>query len=636
MKRIVFFLACCLPGLHTFCQQAAPVSIIPEPVQMVQNAGVFMLPSTITIEAPILPAVKPILDMLQQRLSAATGYKVLFGNEMPSAILKLSLNKTADATIGSEGYRLNVSTTNITISANQPAGLFYGVQTLMQLLPAEIESKSVVQNVKWQAPCVTITDYPKVGWRGLMFDVSRHFFTKKEVKDFIDQMSKYKYNLFHWHLTDDEGWRIEIKSYPNLTKKGAWSVAKTGYFGTFSQPLPDEPKTNGGFYTQDDIKEVIQYAKDRFINILPEVDVPGHSMAAVASYPELSCTPGADKYDVIAGESFMDWSHGAPPIALKDNTLCPANEKVYVFLDKVMTEIAGLFPFEYIHVGGDECPKNFWEQSDAIKALMQKEGLKTMEQVQSYFEKRLEKIVESKGKKFMGWDEILEGGLAPNAAVMSWRGEKGGIEAAKLKHDVVMSPTTYAYLDYMQGDEIIEPRIYATLRLKKSYEFEPLLAGVDPKYIKGGQANLWSEQLYNVRHMQYMLWPRAFAIAECVWSPKEKKDWNHFVTKVEDQFKRYDIEQVKYAPSMYDPIFTAQNTNGQLQIELTTEIEGLDIYYSFDNSFPDQYYPKYTAPLTPPKDAVMMKVITYRGYKPIGRMIAMPLAEMQKRAGLKK
>jgi hexosaminidase len=506
----------------------------------------------------------------------------------------------------------------------------------MQLLPAEIESKTVAQNVKWQAPCVTITDYPKLGWRGLMFDVSRHFFTKKDVKDFIDQMSKYKYNLFHWHLTDDEGWRIEIKSYPNLTQKGAWSVAKTGYFGTFSQPLPDEPKTNGGFYTQEDIKEVIQYAKDRFVNILPEVDVPGHSMAAVASYPELSCTPGADKYDVIAGESFMDWSHGAPPIALKDNTLCPANEKVYVFLDKVMTEIAALFPFEYIHVGGDECPKNFWEQSDAIKALMQKEGLKTMEQVQSYFEKRLEKIVESKGKKFMGWDEILEGGLAPNAAVMSWRGEKGGIEAAKLKHDVVMSPTTYAYLDYMQGDEIIEPRIYATLRLKKSYEFEPLLAGVDPKYIKGGQANLWSEQLYNVRHMQYMLWPRAFAIAECVWSPKEKKDWNHFVTKVEDQFKRYDIEQVKYAPSMYDPIFTAQNTNGQLQIELATEIEGLDIYYSFDNSFPDQYYPKYTTPLTPPKDAVMMKVITYRNNKQIGRMIAMPLAEMQKRAGLKK
>lgn len=635
MKRTVLLFSCFLAGLGATCQTAgSQVSVIPEPVQMVQNAGSFTLPATITINAPANAALKTTLDFLQQHLSVATGYKVLFGSQ--SAAITLQLNKTADAQIGSEGYHLTVNTANITISANQPAGLFYGVQTLMQLLPPAIESKTVVQNVAWQIPNVTITDYPRVGWRGLMFDVSRHFFTKKEVKDFIDQMSKYKYNLFHWHLTDDEGWRIEIKSYPNLTVKGAWSVAKQGYFGTFSQPLPDEPKTNGGFYTQEDIKEVIQYAKERFVNILPEVDVPGHSMAAVASYPELSCTPGADKYDVIAGESFMDWSHGAPPIALKDNTLCPANEKVYVFLDKVMTEIAALFPFEYIHVGGDECPKNFWEKSDAIKALMKKENLKTMPEVQSYFEKRLEKIVESKGKKFMGWDEILEGGLAPNAAVMSWRGEKGGIEAAQLKHDVVMSPTTYAYVDYMQGDEIIEPRIYATLRLKKSYEFDPVPAGVDAKYIKGGQANLWSEQLFNVRHMQYMLWPRAFAIAECVWSPKEKKNWNHFVTKVEDQFKRYDLQEVKYAPSMYDPIFTAKNNNGQLQIELATEIEGLDTYYSFDNSFPDNFYPKYAAALTPPKDAVMMKVITYRGNKPIGRMIAMPIDVLQKRAGIKK
>ncbi len=636
MKKIVLLFSCCLSVFQAICQNAAPPAIIPEPVQMIQNAGVFSLPPNITISAPGQASIKNGLEILQQRLTVATGYKVLFGNQAAAATIKLELNKTADAAIGNEGYHLNVTTSSITISANQPAGLFYGIQTLMQLFPPAIESKSVINNMKWQIPCVTITDYPRFGWRGLMFDVSRHFFSKKDVEDFIDQMARYKYNLFHWHLTDDEGWRIEIKSYPNLTIKGAWSVAKQGYFGTFSTPLPDEPKTNGGFYTQQDIKEVIQYAKDRFVNILPEIDVPGHSMAAIASYPDLSCTSGADNYEVISGESFMDWSHGAPPIALKDNTLCPANEKVYVFLDKVMTEIAALFPFEYIHVGGDECPKNFWEKSDAIKALMQKEGLTTMEQVQSYFEKRLEKIVESKGKKFMGWDEILEGGLAPNAAVMSWRGEKGGIEAAKLKHDVVMSPTTYAYVDYMQGDEIIEPHIYATLRLKKAYEFEPIPAGVDPKYIKGGQANLWSEQLFNVRHMQYMLWPRAFAIAECVWSPKEKKDWNHFTTKVEDQFKRYDIEQVKYAPSMYDPIFTAKNNNGQLQIELATEIDGLDIYYSFDNSFPDNFYPKYTAALTPPKDAVMMKVITYRGDKPIGRMIAMPIDVMQKRAGLKK
>ena len=289
-------------------------------------------------------------------------------------------------------------------------------------------------------------------WRGLMFDVARHFFTKEQVKQYIDAMVKYKFNLLHLHLTDDEGWRIEIKSLPNLTKVGAYNVKKVGYFGTFSTPTPDEPRDYGGFYTQDDIRELVQYAKERFVNILPEIDVPGHSLAAVVSYPELSCTPGAENYHVRSGEEIMDWSHGQPPVALVDNTLCPANEKVYDFMDKVLTEVAKLFPFDYIHMGGDECPKNYWEKSDAIKALMQKEGLKNMEEVQSYFEKRLEKIVESKGKKFMGWDEILEGGLAPDAIVMSWRGIKGGIEAAKQGHQVVMSPTTFVYLDYMQAD----------------------------------------------------------------------------------------------------------------------------------------------------------------------------------------
>ncbi len=410
-----------------------------------------------------------------------------------------------------------------------------------------------------------------------------------------------------------------------------------GYFGTFSPPTPDEPRNYGGFYTQDDIKEIVQYAKERFVNILPEIDVPGHSLAAVVSYPELSCTPGADQYRVRSGEVMMDWSHGAPPIALVDNTLCPANEKVYEFLDKVMTQVAQLFPFEYIHVGGDECPKNFWEKTDAIKELMKRENLKSMEEVQSYFEKRLEKIVESKGKKFMGWDEILEGGLAPSAAVMSWRGVKGGIEAAKMKHDVVMSPTTYAYLDYMQADPITEPRIYASLRLNKTYEFEPVPDGVNPQYIKGGQANLWTEQVYNMRHAQYMLWPRAFAIAESVWSPKEKKNWTHFFSKVEKHFERFDVAEKKYAPSVYDPIFNVtKGSDSLLHIELGKEVEGLDIYYSFDNSFPDRFYPKYTSPLIPPKDAVMLKVITYEDKKPVGRMIAMPIAELKLRAERKR
>ena len=548
----------------------------------------------------------------------------------------MAINKISDKAIGEEGYTLSVSEKNIVISANKPAGLFYGAQTLLQLFPREIESKSTVNNISWKVPAVSISDYPRFGWRGLMLDVARHFFTKQQVKDFIDEMVKYKYNLLHMHLTDDEGWRIEIKSLPKLTSVGAWNVKRVGYFGTFAPPAADEPRNYGGFYTQDDIKELVQYAKERFVNILPEIDVPGHSLAAVASYPELSCTPGAENYKVRSGEEIMDWSHGAPPVALEDNTLCPANEKVYDFLNKVMTEVAQLFPFGYIHVGGDECPKNFWEKSDAIKELMKKEKLKTQEEVQSYFEKRLEKIVESKGKKFMGWDEILEGGLAPNALVMSWRGMKGGIEAAKMGHEVVMTPTDFVYLDYMQSDGIIEPHVYATLRLKTAYEFEPVPAGVDAKYIKGGQGNLWSEQLYNVRHMQYMLWPRSLAIAECLWSPKEKKDWNNFAKKAEANFERMDIQQVKYSRALFDPIFTAKkDANDSLQIELSTEVEGLDIYYSFDNSHPDNFYPKYTTPLSVPKESVMLKVITYRDGKPIGRQIDMPINELRKRAGLK-
>jgi hexosaminidase len=636
MRKILLPLLCLIYVSYSY-SQTKTIAIIPEPVSVKASNGVFTLPKSILIEAGSQPQLAQTVNFLKDRLSVPTGSKVSVINSATSPTISLVLNRTTDAAIGEEGYRLSVEAKKITITANEPPGLFYGVQTLIQLFPSQIESASLVSDVKWEAPIVEITDYPRFGWRGLMFDVTRHFFTKEEVKQFIDEMVRYKFNLLHLHLTDDEGWRIEIKSLPNLTKVGAWNVKKVGYFGTFSPPSPDEPRNYGGFYTQDDIREIVQYAKDRFVNILPEIDVPGHSLAAVVSYPELSCTPEANTYHVRSGETFMDWSHGAPPIALVDNTMCPANEKVYEFLDKVLTEVAPLFPFEYIHMGGDECPKNFWEKTPAIKELMQREGLKTMEEVQSYFEKRLEKIVESKGKKFMGWDEILEGGLAPSATVMSWRGMKGGIQAAKMGHEVVMSPTDFAYLDYMQGDPIIEPRVYATLRLSKAYQFEPLPDSVDAKYIKGGQANLWTEQVYNTRHQQYMTWPRGMAIAECVWSPKEKKNWDDFFSRVENHFTRLDAAQIKYAPSAYDPIFKASKTaDNQLQINLSTEVNGLDIYYSFDNSFPDRFYPKYSAPLIPPKDAVMLKVITYKGTQPVGRMIAMPIDELKRRSESKR
>jgi hexosaminidase len=647
--RIFLFLLTLLAASTVFAQngngvlpmtadQPGPLALIPAPVNLTVNAGQFTLPSTIVIEAQDQKGMDPVLNELKTQLSLPTGYTVTVTTQPKTdATIRLVLNKTPETTLGSEGYYLSVTPASILIRANQPAGLFYGVKTLLQLLPAAIESKVVVNRNSWQAPCVTITDYPRFGWRGLMLDVSRHFFTKQEVKDFIDEMVKYKFNLLHMHLTDDEGWRVEIKGLPNLTKVGAWSVKRVGTFGTFPDPAPSEPRDYGGFYTADDIRDIVQYAKNRFVNILPEVDVPGHSLAAIASYPELSCTPGADKYQVRSGNKIMNWHKGGFD-ALYDNTLCPANEKIYPFLDTVFATIAALFPFDYIHVGGDECAKNFWEKSDAVKQLMKKEHLKNQEEVQSYFEKRVEKIIESKGKKVIGWDEILEGGLAPNAAVMSWRGIQGGIAAAKLKHSVVMSPTTFFYLDYMQGDAAIEPPVYATLRLNTTYSYEPVPDSVDPKLILGGQANLWTEQVYNTRHMQYMVWPRSMAVAECLWTPKEKKDWDNFASRVEAIFPRMDVEQVKYSRSMFDCVITPkkdETANDSVTVDLSTEVRGLDIYYSFDNSNPDNFYPKYTSTLSIPKDASWLKVITYRNGKPIGRQIDVTVEDLQGRVGVR-
>ncbi len=625
---ITFFTVIVLPS-------SSQVSIIPEPVSLKQNEGTYDFKSTIVIGGEVTNvSVKKIAEWLKEKLSV-TGLPVTIASANEKADINLSLNKAANATIGREGYQLAASASNgVVITANEPAGLFYGVQTFIQLLPAAIESKSVAKNISWSVPAVEVTDYPRFGWRGLMFDISRHFFNKEQIKQYMNTMVKYKYNLLHLTLANDEGWRVEIKALPKLNSVGSWNVKRTGTFGTFIPPTDDEPRDYGGYLTHEDVRDLVQYAKDRFINILPEIDVPGHSLAAIASYPELVCTPG--KYRVRSGEKIMEWPANAHFYGLIDNSLCPANEKVYEFLDKVFTEVAQLFPFEYIHMGGDETARNFWEKSDAIKALMKRENLKNLDEVQSYFVKRVEKIINSKGKKMIGWDEILDGGLAPNAAVMSWRGMKGGVQAAKMGHEVVMSPTTYAYLDYMQGDGMIEPPVYASLRLNKTYEFEPVPDGVDPKFIKGGQANLWTEQVYNMRHAEYMTWPRAFSIAETVWSPKEKKNWNKFVAKVEDHFKRFDYAQTKYAPSMYEPEFKfTKNDKNRITVEMKTEVPGISVHYTFDNSFPDNFYPAYSKPVEIPIDASTMKVVTYRGDKQMGRLIVFPIAEMKKRAGVK-
>jgi hexosaminidase len=633
MKRIAVASLLILISFDGFSQtNESSISLIPMPVSVKTGKGKFVLTENSAIELKTNDAdAKRVAGFLSKKLSVATGFSVPVKTGSISSAGSISLSLVNDVSLGNEGYRLEANSNSVSLSANKPAGLFYGMQTIIQLLPKQIESSSAVHDISWVIPSVSITDYPRFGWRGMLLDVSRHFFTKEQVEGFIDNLVKYKYNVLHLHLTDDQGWRIEIKSFPNLTKIGAWRPERKGAWSNLKaiEPDPKEPKTYGGFYTQDDIRELVQYAKDRFVTILPEIDVPAHSMAAVASYPELSCTPGT--YQVNAGEEFQIWDKNSNR-SLIDNTLCPANEKVYDFLDKVFTEVAQLFPCEYIHVGGDEAAKNFWEQSDAVKELMQKEGLKNVEEVQSYFVKRVEKIVESKGKKLIGWDEILEGGLAPDATVMSWRGTEGGIEAARQGHHVVMSPLQYTYVDLMQGDAYIEPPEFTTLLLDQSYKFDPIPQGIDSNLILGGEACLWSEHTTNMRAAGYLLWPRSMAVAESVWSPAANKNWPDFVKRVEDQFERMDVAKIRYSRSMYNPVFHASlNKDSALVVELQTQIP-LDIYYSFDETNPDEFYPKYEQPLVVPKDALHVKVISYRNGKPVGTQINMPVSELMKRA----
>ena len=539
-------------------------------------------------------------------------------------------NKKENKTIGKEGYTLNASSSGIIITANKPAGLFYGMQTLLQLLPKEIESSKTVDQT-WTVPAVEITDYPRFAWRGIMLDVSRHFFTKKEVEEYIDQIARFKYNRFHWHLTDDNGWRIEIKSYPKLTSVGAWRVKRYGHFGDRMDPKPGEPATDGGFYTQDDIREVVKYAQDRFITIVPEIDVPGHSIAAIAAYPELSCTQDTS-IKVNPGTKFADWYPNGTFQMFIDNTLNPASENTYKFLDKVFTEVAALFSGEYIHVGGDECYKGYWEKNAQCKALMKKLNTRYVDDLQGYFINRVEKIVESKGKKLIGWDEILDGGISPDASVMSWRGMQGGIEAAKMKHYVVMSPTTYTYIDYCQGDPTVDPPIYANLRTEKVYSFEPVPDEVDPKYILGGQANLWTEQVPTLRYVEYMTYPRAWALSEVLWSPKSERNWPDFAKRMEYFFPRADVAGVNYSRATYDAIINPVMKDGKLVLQMEPEVPGLDIYYTIDDAMPDNFCTKYSGPVTLPDGPITLRVITYRDGKPIGHLITLKRNELERRA----
>ena len=606
------------------------LNLIPQPVSVQPVTGAFTLTKTTTIHYN-KPQGQDAADALALRLNVATGFGIA-ARPGKTGTIQLTLTDTPVTELGNEGYTLRASPKSVVITANRPAGLFYGVQTLLQLLPAEIESKTPIKSAqRWTLPAVNILDYPRFGWRGVMLDVSRHFFTKDEVKQYIDQIARLKYNTFHWHLTDDNGWRIEIKSLPKLTEVGAWRVARSGHYGDRTDPKPAEPATYGGFYTQNDIREVVAYAQARNVTIVPEIDVPGHSMAALAAYPELSCT-GA-QVSVNPGTPFSEW-YGNGTFRMKvENTLNPSDEKVYEFLDKVFTEVAALFPNPYIHVGGDECYKGFWAKDPGCQALMKKLDIRHVEDLQGYFMGRVEQILTTKGKKLLGWDEILEGGISPGATVMSWRGIKGGIEAAQAGHNVVMTPSTFAYIDYNQGDATVDPPIYASLRTRTSYSFEPVPNGVDARYILGGQANLWTEQIPTLRYAEYMTYPRAWALSEVYWSPKSAKNWPDFVKRMETHFGRADVAQINYSKAVYDAIVKTSLNNGKLRLEMEGEIPGLDIYYSTDDTMPDQFSTRYTQPIDLPEGAVTLRVITYRNGKPIGHLITLSREALQKRVG---
>lgn len=609
----------------TLAHAQQPVQLIPQPAEVQTQTGTFTITKNTTVGYD-KPSGKAVADMLVQKLSVPTGYS-LKAKQGKKADLFFTLNDTPDSKLGNEGYRLTVTSKGVTITANAYAGLFYGMQSVLQLLPKEVEGTSLA-NVAWSMPAVRITDYPRFGWRGVMLDVSRHFFPKDDIKRHLEQLARLKYNTLHWHLTDDNGWRIEIKSLPKLTEVGAWRVQRAGHFGNRAEPKPGEATTYGGFYTQDDIKEIIRFAQERNITIVPEIDVPGHSMAALAAYPELSCTKA--QVSVNPGTAFSEWYGNGTFKMLVENTLNPSDEKVYEFLDKVFTEVAALFPNPYIHVGGDECYKGYWQQDPGCQALMKQLNIRHVEDLQGYFMNRVEKILKAKGKKLLGWDEILEGGISPEATVMSWRGVKGGIEAAHLGHNVVMTPTTFAYLDYQQSD--IDPPIYASLRTKKSYSFDPVPDGVEPKYILGGQGNLWTEQIPNMRYAEYMLYPRAWALSDVYWSPKESKNWDNFVTRMETHFDRADVAQVNYSRAVYDAIVKTSLKDGKLVLELESEVPGLDIFYSIDDTMPDSFSTKYSQPVELPEGPITLRVVTYRAGKPIGHLIVLSRDTLQKRA----
>lgn len=520
------------------------VVIIPKPVSLEMHSGNFNLNSKTTIITS--KSAQHVADMLNVYLKKLYGFTLPMKNITPSKNVKnaiiLGLLKPDERK--KDEYNLSVKADKINIGGVSNEALFYGIQTLLQLLPPEKPAKG---NISFEIPQLAIKDYPRFEYRGMHLDVGRHFFDVKFVKEYIDLLAYQKYNTFHWHLTEDQGWRIEIKKYPRLTSVGAY---RNGTIIGHHPGTGNDDTREGGFYTQKQIKDIIKYAKDRYITIIPEIELPGHASAAIAAYPELSCFP--NQPTAISDNTPWSGSREGKQVqqtwGVFPDVFCPS-EYTFTFLENVLDEVIALFPSKYIHIGGDECPKDYWKRSDFCQKLIKDKDLKDEHGLQSYFIQRIEKYLNSKGRSIIGWDEILEGGLAANATVMSWRGEAGGIEAAKQHHNVIMTPNDYCYFDHSQTKNDDSLTIGGFLPLDKVYNYEPIPKELDTSethYILGAQGNVWTEYMANPQKVEYMIFPRISALSEVVWSPKESKNWDEFSSELPEMYKRYDFWGVSY------------------------------------------------------------------------------------------
>jgi len=528
------FITCLVSaGFSSACSTPRNPSVVPQPVQMEVGRGVFDLDADtrIMLSNPTNFEVQQLTESWARPIRATSGFNLLLvdtPDDAPSNMITLRLSQDAPHPV--EGYRLNVTSDAVTVEAKTPTGLFYGLQTLTQLLFGDHTSG-------WSVPVVQIVDAPRFAYRGMHLDVGRHFFPVAFIKKYIDLLAMYKMNKFHWHLTDDQGWRIEIKKYPKLTEIGAYrqETVMGKNFERFDRPYIGDGKPHGGFYTQEEVREVVAYARARYIDVIPEIEMPGHATAALAAYPEFACTDGP--FDVPT-----TWG-------IFEDVFCP-KEETFQFLEDVLTEVIALFPSQYIHIGGDEVPKVRWQESEVAQEVISREGLADEDELQSYFIKRIESFLQAQGRRLIGWDEILEGGLAPDATVMSWRGMEGGIEAAREGHDVIMTPTSHCYFDYYQADPEQEPlAIRGLTPLEKVYSFEPvpeMLSAEDAEHILGAQGNVWTEYMATTDYVEYMVFPRMLALSEVVWSPADLRNWEDFVQRLPDHLRHLDALGVNY------------------------------------------------------------------------------------------